>query len=36
MKRFPLPDFLNGFAVFLVVPVHIPEYRVEFQFTLEN
>lgn len=25
MKRFPLPDLLKGFAVFLIVPVHILE-----------
>jgi len=25
MKRFPLPDLLKGFAVFLIIPVHILE-----------
>ena len=25
MKRFQLPDLLKGFAVFLIVPVHILE-----------
>ncbi len=30
MKRFPLPDLLKGFAVFLIVPVHILETFIDF------
>lgn len=30
MKRFPLPDLLKGFAVFLMVPVHILETLIDF------
>ncbi len=30
MKRLPLPDFLKGFAVFLIVPVHILETFIDF------
>lgn len=30
MKRFPLPDLLKGFAVFLIVPVHILEIFIDF------
>lgn len=30
MKRFPLPDFLKGFAVFLIVPVHILETFIDY------
>lgn len=30
MKRFPLPDLLKGFAVFLIVPVHILEVYIDF------
>ena len=30
MKRFPLPDLLKGFAVFLIVPVHIIETFIDF------
>ena len=30
MKRFPLPDLLKGFAVFLIVPVHILEKFIDF------
>ena len=30
MKRFPLPDLLKGFAVFLMVPVHILETFIDF------
>ena len=29
-KRFPLPDFLKGFAVFLIVPVHILETFIDY------
>lgn len=30
MKRFPLPDLLKGFAVFLIVPVHILELFIDY------
>ncbi len=30
MKRFPLPDILKGFAVFLIVPVHILELFIDY------
>jgi len=30
MKRYPLPDLLKGFAVFLIVPVHILETFIDF------
>ena len=30
MKRFPLPDLLKGFAVFLIVPVHILETFIDY------
>ena len=30
MKRFPLPDLLKGFAVFLIVPVHIMEKFMDY------
>ena len=30
MKRFPLPDLLKGFAVFLIVPVHILEKFIDY------
>ena len=30
MKRFPLPDLLKGFAVFLIVPVHIMETFIDY------
>ena len=30
VKRFPLPDLLKGFAVFLIVPVHILETFVDY------
>lgn len=30
MKRFPLPDLLKGFAVFLIVPVHILETFINY------
>lgn len=30
MKRFPLPDLLKGFAVFLIVLVHILETFIDF------
>ncbi len=30
MKRLPLPDLLKGFAVFLIVPVHILELFIDF------
>jgi hypothetical protein len=30
MKRFPLPDLLKGFAVFLIIPVHILETFIDF------
>ena len=30
MKRFPLPDLLKGFAVFLIVPAHILETFIDF------
>ena len=30
MKRLPLPDLLKGFAVFLIVPVHILETFIDF------
>lgn len=30
MKRYPLPDFLKGFAVFLIVPVHILELFIDY------
>ncbi|MDO8928715.1 MAG: acyltransferase family protein [Bacteroidota bacterium] len=29
-KRFPLPDLLKGFAVFLIVPVHILETFIDY------
>ena len=29
MKRFPLPDILKGFAVSLIVPVHILELFID-------
>ena len=29
MKRYPLPDLLKGFAVFLIVPVHILELFID-------
>lgn len=31
MKRLPLPDLLKGFAVFLIVPVHILETFIDFR-----
>ena len=31
MKRLPLPDLLKGFAVFLIVPVHILELFIDYQ-----
>jgi hypothetical protein len=30
MKRLPLPDLLKGFAVFLIVPVHILELFIDY------
>lgn len=30
MKRLPLPDILKGFAVFLIVPVHILELFIDY------
>ena len=30
MQRFSLPDLLKGFAVFLIVPVHILELFIEY------
>lgn len=30
MKRYPLPDLLKGFAVFLIVPVHIMETFIDY------
>ncbi|MDP2336817.1 MAG: acyltransferase family protein [Bacteroidota bacterium] len=30
MKRFPLPDLLKGFAVFLIIPVHILESFIDY------
>lgn len=30
MKRYPLPDVLKGFAVFLIVPVHILETFIDY------
>ncbi|MFH0759304.1 MAG: acyltransferase family protein [Bacteroidota bacterium] len=30
MKRFPLPDLLKGFAVLLIVPVHIMETFIDY------
>ncbi len=30
MKRYPLPDLLKGFAVFLIVPVHILELFIDY------
>lgn len=30
MKRFTLPDLLKGFAVFLIVPVHIMETFIDY------
>ena len=30
MKRFPLPDLLKGFAVFLIIPVHILEKFMDY------
>lgn len=30
MKRLPLHDLLNGFVVFLIVRVHIPETFIDF------
>ena len=30
MKRLPLPDLLKGFAVFLIVPVHILETLIDY------
>ncbi len=30
MKRYPLPDLLKGFAVFLIVPVHILEIFIDY------
>ena len=30
MKRYPLPDLLKGFAVFLIVPVHILETFIDY------
>jgi len=30
MKRFPLPDLLKGFAVFLIIPVHILETFIDY------
>lgn len=30
MKRFPLPDLLKGFAVFLIIPVHILEKFIDY------
>ncbi len=30
MKRFPFPDLLKGFAVFLIVPVHILELFIDY------
>ena len=30
MRRFPLPDLLKGFAVFLIVPVHILETFIDY------
>ena len=30
MKRLPLHDLLKGFAVFLIVRVHIPETLIDF------
>lgn len=30
MKRLPLPDLLKGFAVFLIIPVHILETFIDF------
>lgn len=30
MNRFPLPDLLKGFAVFLIVPVHILETFIDY------
>jgi hypothetical protein len=30
MKRFPLPDLLKGFAVFLIVPVHVLEKFIDY------
>jgi hypothetical protein len=31
MKRLILPDLLKGFAVFLIVPVHILEILIDYQ-----
>ncbi len=31
MLRFPLPDLLKGFAVFLIIPVHILEKFIDYQ-----
>lgn len=30
MKRYPLPDLLKGFAVFLIIPVHILEKFIDY------
>lgn len=30
MKRFPLPDLLKGFAVFLIIPIHIMEKFIDY------
>jgi surface polysaccharide O-acyltransferase-like enzyme len=30
MKRYPLPDLLKGFAVFLIIPVHILEKFMDY------
>ena len=30
MKRYPLPDLLKGFAVFLIVPVHVMELFIDY------
>jgi len=30
MKRIPLPDLLKGFAVFLIIPVHILETFIDY------
>lgn len=31
IKRYPLPDLLKGFAVFLIIPVHILELFIDYQ-----
>jgi surface polysaccharide O-acyltransferase-like enzyme len=30
MKRNPLPDLLKGFAVFLIIPIHILETFIDY------